>query len=166
MASGGPSWRPRAWLRVHGRSHGRHGHQARRSRNNGGATASPWRALVLSRVSEVEVVAHNGVPIARVRGEIDLSNAEEVLQSIEGAIDEGSPGLAVDLRELAYVDSAGVRLLFRAARAVAVTGGLFVAIVAPESPAQRVLDLAEAATLFPLEATEQAALQRLAAGVV
>ncbi len=113
----------------------------------------------MSGLSEVEVVARAGVPIARVRGEIDLSNADQVLHSLEDAADEAAPGLVVDLRELEYLDSAGVRLLFQAARSVADAGGRFVAVVAPESPARRVLELAEASSLFPLEESEEAALQ-------
>lgn len=115
----------------------------------------------MSGLSEVEVLARDGVPIARVRGEIDLSNADDVLRALEGAADESAPGLVVDLRELEYVDSAGVRLLFHAARAVTSAGGRFVAVVPQASPARRVLELAEAGTLFPLEESEDDALRRV-----
>jgi anti-anti-sigma factor len=113
----------------------------------------------VSDLSVVEVFARNGVPIVRVRGEIDLSNADGVLTLIDGARDEDAPGLVVDLRNLEYLDSAGVRLLFRASRSVQASGGRFVAVVPRESPVRRVLDLAEASTAFPLEETEEAALQ-------
>jgi len=115
----------------------------------------------LSDLSIVEVFARNGVPIVRVRGEIDLSNADSVLTSIDGAKDEHAPGLVVDLQALEYLDSAGVRLLFRASRSVADSGGRFVAVVPLDSPARRVLDLAEAASVFPLEESEEAALRRV-----
>lgn len=115
-------------------------------------------------LSEVEVVARDGVPVVRVRGEIDLSNADAVLRSIEAAVDERAPGLVVDLRELEFLDSAGVRLLFESARLVAAWGGRFVALVAPGSPALRVLELAEATSLFPLETTEADAIRAASAG--
>jgi anti-anti-sigma factor len=109
-------------------------------------------------LSEIEVTVRDGVPIARIRGEIDLSNVEEVLGSIEAAMQPGSPGLIVDLRELEYVDSAGVRLLFQAARTVTGTGGRFVVLTAPGSAALRVLELADAAALFPLAESEEDAV--------
>ena len=118
----------------------------------------------MSELSEVEVVARDGVPVVRVSGEIDLSNADAVLRSIEAAIDQQAPGLVVDLRELEFLDSAGVRLLFEAARLVTVVGGRFVALVGPGSPALRVLELAEATSLFPLETTEADAVRAASAG--
>lgn len=116
----------------------------------------------MSDLSFVEVSARNGVPIVRVRGEIDLSNADGVLTMIHGAHDEDAPGMVVDLQGLEYLDSAGVRLLFRASRSVGASGGRLVAVVPLDSPVRRVLDLAEASTVFPLEESEDAALQRVA----
>jgi anti-anti-sigma factor len=115
----------------------------------------------MSDLSSVEVFAKNGVPIVRVQGEIDLSNADGVLTKIRGAQDKGARGMVVDLQGLEYIDSAGVRLLFRASRAVGAAGGRFVAVVPRGSPIRRVLDLAEASTVFPLEESEEAALQRV-----
>jgi len=114
----------------------------------------------VSDLSVVEVFARGGVPIVRIRGEIDLSNADAVLASIEAARDEDAPGLIVDLQALDYLDSAGVRLLFRASRSVGASGR-FVAIVPPDGPARRVLDLADASTVFALEDSEDAALKRV-----
>jgi anti-anti-sigma factor len=115
----------------------------------------------VSDLSLVQVVARDGVPIVRVQGEIDLSNADTVLRTIEGAADDDAPGLVVDLHELEYLDSSGVRLLFRAARSVQEAGGRFVAIVPQDSPARRVLDLAEASAAFGLEESENDALRRV-----
>jgi anti-anti-sigma factor len=115
----------------------------------------------VSDLSVVEVFARNGVPVVRVRGEIDLSNADGVLTLIDGARDDDAPGLVVDLHGLEYLDSAGVRLLFRASRTVREAGGRFVAVVPRDSPVRRVLDLAEASSAFPLEESEEAALQRV-----
>jgi len=115
----------------------------------------------VSDLSFVEIFARGGVPIVRVRGEIDLSNADGVLTMIHGAQDQDAPGLVVDLRDLEYLDSAGVRLLFRASRSVGESGGRFVAVVPRDSPIRRVLDLAEASAVFALEESEEAALHRV-----
>jgi anti-anti-sigma factor len=56
------------------------------------------------------------VPIAEVRGEIDLSNADFLGASIADALTNQELGLAVDLTGVTYVDSAGIRMLFELAR--------------------------------------------------
>lgn len=117
----------------------------------------------MSELADIQVVPRDGLPVVRVRGEIDLSNADAVLRSIEAAIDEHAPGLVVDLRELEFLDSAGVRLLFESARVVAAAGGRFVTLVDPGSPALRVLELAEATSLFLVETTEADAVRAASA---
>ncbi len=115
----------------------------------------------MNDLAEVDVVSREGVTIVRIRGEIDLSNADDVFDAIETAADQAFPGLVVDLRELEYLDSAGVRLLFRAARLVASAGGRFAALVTPGSPILRVLELADTSAFFPLEESEHAAVRRV-----
>jgi anti-sigma B factor antagonist len=112
----------------------------------------------VSGLARVDATERDGVPIVRVRGEVDLSNADEVLRSIEGAVDGSARGLVVDLRGLEFFDSSGVRLLFQAARSAAGAGVRLVVLVARGSSTRRVLELAHASELFPLEDREESAL--------
>ena len=60
----------------------------------------------------VEVDAQQGTIHARVIGEIDLSTVAMVERRIDAALDESAATrLVVDLRELAFMDSTGLRLL-------------------------------------------------------
>jgi anti-anti-sigma factor len=110
----------------------------------------------VSGLARVDATERDGVPIVRVRGEVDLSNADEVLRSIQGAVDGSARGL--DLRGLEFFDSSGVRLLFQAARSAAGAGVRLVVLVARGSSTRRVLELAHASELFPLEDREESAL--------
>jgi anti-anti-sigma factor len=55
-------------------------------------------------------------PVVRLRGEIDLANVEELYRVAEGAVSNRDAGLVVDLSGVTFLDSTGLRLLFRLAR--------------------------------------------------
>jgi len=56
-----------------------------------------------------------GLPVARLSGEIDRSNAAELGERVATAIGDQGGGLVVDLTEVAFLDSTGVRMLFELA---------------------------------------------------
>lgn len=59
---------------------------------------------------DVQVNGHGAV--AAVRGEVDISNAAELTLRLEGAArSAGDGGLTVDLSDLRYMDSSGLRSL-------------------------------------------------------
>jgi anti-anti-sigma factor len=66
----------------------------------------------------VRVHAHvdRSVPVCAVRGEIDSSNVESVLDQVLATTSPEHPGLVLDLTSTDYLDSAGVRILFELAR--------------------------------------------------
>jgi anti-anti-sigma factor len=55
-------------------------------------------------------------PVVRLRGEIDLANVEELHRVAEDAVSNRDAGLVVDLSGVTFLDSTGLRLLFRLAR--------------------------------------------------
>ena len=59
----------------------------------------------------VEPVDHTAICIA-VSGEIDLSNVAAVERQIFDAVTNQLTAVSVDLGELTYLDSAGLRVLF------------------------------------------------------
>jgi len=52
------------------------------------------------------------VLVAHIEGEIDMSNADELGTALSGQVPPDTRALVVDLRDVGYVDSAGVRLIF------------------------------------------------------
>jgi anti-anti-sigma factor len=118
----------------------------------------------VSELGVVDVDARDGVLITRIRGEIDLSNVDSIGARIRGALDPDAPGLIVDLTQLDYLDSAGVRLLFQVADAVEESGGVMRAVVPPTAAIRRVLELADLEQRVPVDETEDAARVRVLAG--
>ena len=76
--------------------------------------------------------------VARLDGEIDLANAAAIEAEILGALGD-APALVVDLGQVTYFDSSGMRMLDGLARACE-SAGLPLRVVAPDgSPARTIL---------------------------
>ena len=80
------------------------------------------------------------VPVARVTGEIDLANAPRVREEVL-AMAVGVKGLVVDLTEVPYLDSAGVRVLFQLARDLRQRDQALLVAIPVGSPLRRVLKI-------------------------
>jgi anti-sigma B factor antagonist len=73
-------------------------------------------------------------------GEIDLTNAESLRDTLLSALDDGALGLVADLTATSFLDSAGVSALVKTSRRAGATGATV--RIAVTSPAVvRVLDL-------------------------
>lgn len=100
----------------------------------------------------VTVSTHDGVPVAQVRGELDLSNVGQVRTAIVSAVTNTTRALIVDLSELTYMDSRGVHLLFEIAERMVQTQQELIVVVPPPSPIRRLLaitHLDQAAQIAP-----------------
>jgi anti-anti-sigma factor len=85
----------------------------------------------------------NGTAVSvSVSGEIDIDNAAGVEEQILHAISNEATTVRVDLTNVEYMDSSGLRILFTlAARLSVLQIGLDV-VTSADSPAHRVLELA------------------------
>jgi anti-anti-sigma factor len=66
----------------------------------------------MSLLADIVLAEHDGVPVASIRGEVDVSNADELGNQLHALVPNSAPGLVLDLAETTYFDSSGVRLLF------------------------------------------------------
>jgi anti-sigma B factor antagonist len=80
------------------------------------------------------------VPVARVTGDIDLANAPRARDDLL-AIAADAPGLVLDLTAVAYLDSAGVKILFQLARDLRRRDQTLVVTVPTGSPLRRLLKI-------------------------
>jgi anti-sigma B factor antagonist len=83
------------------------------------------------------------VPVVRVRGELDLSTAARLCRAIQAAAVGASlrRRITIDLTELEFCDSTGLRALMHAVREIEVLGGRASVIVTPGSALDRLLDM-------------------------
>lgn len=86
-------------------------------------------------------------PVARLTGAIDLSNVDDVGRRLEEAVSNRAHGLIVDLSGVTYLDSTGLRLIFRLARQLGDRQQGLRLVVPEESRIRRVLQLAGVASV-------------------
>jgi anti-anti-sigma factor len=96
--------------------------------------------VVVGREPEIVRVA--------LTGEIDTSNAEGVRSELEDALSE--PALVIDLSQLEYLDSAGIRALFAVSESASARGCRCSIVVREASPVRRILDVAGIEAAFEL----------------
>jgi anti-anti-sigma factor len=105
----------------------------------------------------VSVAQHDGVCIARLSGEIDLSNRDPVAHRLRQAVDEGLH-LVVDLETLRYLDSSGIRMLFELQDLLAERGRSLCLVANPDLVVWRVLTLTGLTAAVPHRPTVQDAV--------
>jgi anti-anti-sigma factor len=90
----------------------------------------------------VTIAGDDGVVVASLSGEIDLSNAAEITDALLGGVPNEALGLVIDLSEVSYLDSAGVRMLAELDHRLGWRAQVL-RVVAPEaSRSRRVLEIA------------------------
>jgi anti-anti-sigma factor len=99
----------------------------------------------------VEGDAH--VLTARITGEIDLSNAPDLEESILEAVPNTALGMVVDLTGVGYLDSAGVRMLVHLVERFRWRQQVFRAAAPDGSRVRGVLSMAGVDGVVPVDAT-------------
>jgi anti-anti-sigma factor len=83
------------------------------------------------------------VVVARLSGEIDLSNAADVGEQLASAVPNSALGLVIDLTATAYLDSSGVHLVFDLAERLRRRQQQLRVVVPQGAPIRRVLRIVE-----------------------
>ncbi|MFZ1995301.1 MAG: STAS domain-containing protein [Solirubrobacteraceae bacterium] len=91
-------------------------------------------------LGHVEIQDHDGVPVAAITGEVDVSNVDDITRQLM-ALPNFSPGLVVDLRLVAYMDSTGISLLHDLAARLRERSQQLIIVCPPGAPPRRVLEL-------------------------
>ena len=90
---------------------------------------------------ETHVERDGGTTTVRVIGEVDLVNAHELAAAIRGAAEAGGT-LVVDLREVPFMDSTGLRSIIETRERFAAEGRPPLRVLVDENgPVARLLDL-------------------------
>jgi anti-anti-sigma factor len=82
-------------------------------------------------------------------GEVDATNSEELYNILESVVLQRPRLLIVDLSDLSFMDSTGLRMLLRATRELDQQGGVL-SLAAPQTSVARVLQLTRADQLIPV----------------
>jgi anti-sigma B factor antagonist len=110
-------------------------------------SASSPGALTVSSVVE------NGVASIFLRGELDLASAPQVEECLASVLERAPTRIVVDLGQLAFIDSTGLRLLLQADGRAKEHG--YELVLRPADPSvQRVFEVAGALDALRFEPSE------------
>jgi anti-anti-sigma factor len=110
-------------------------------------------------LGDVQISLEADVVIARLTGEIDLSNADGIEQAIVVATPNQAKVILLDLTEVDYIDSAGIHLIYRLRQKLQSRGQAFTLILDAESPAGDALRLAGVIDHLEIRDSVDAALE-------
>jgi anti-anti-sigma factor len=100
--------------------------------------------------ARVEASAEDGSIRIALSGEIDLANAAAVEDEIREAVSSQPAKVSVDLTDLTYLDSAGIRILFALASRLQALRIVLELIVPLDSPTRRLIELSGFESLVAL----------------
>lgn len=98
----------------------------------------------------LEVIEVSGSTRLVLRGELDAASAPAANRALLELLDSGSSRVIIDLRELDFMDSVGVKFLIDG-RDAASQRGVAIALAYEEGVVKRVLTVSGVATLFEAE---------------
>ena len=107
----------------------------------------------MTPLAEVRSEWHGEVPAAAVHGEIDASNVAEVGVALRGLVSNHSAVLVVDLSPTAYLDSAGINLMFSLGDELRSRQLTLRLVIAPGSPIERMVNITGLDRVYPIYAT-------------
>lgn len=95
-----------------------------------------------------------------VSGELDMATAPELREHLAAALDSGVKRIVVDLRDVTFMDSIGLAAVLHA-RSRLLAGGRLALVVAPDSYAQLMLEIAGMPRALAIFAHRDAAVEHV-----
>ena len=115
----------------------------------------------MSQLAHLAFEEQGRVVVARVAGEVDLSNAGDLQQTMLDAVSNTAEGMVVDLSVVSYLDSSGIRMLGEIGERLRWREQRFAVVAPPGSRVRGVLAIAGAESVVPFEDSLDAALERV-----
>lgn len=116
----------------------------------------PESTLEAGELATVTVVERDGVTVASISGEVDISNVEVVAEILD-RLPNQAVGLVIDLSVTSYLDSAAISLLHSLATRLGQRGQRMAIVCGERSLPHRVLTLTDVHSRTPvLDHVEQA----------
>src|SRR6185437_10394280 len=112
-------------------------------------------------LADVQITLSQYALIARLSGEIDMSNAEEMGATVIGATPNEVSGVVLDLSGVEYLDSAGIYVIFGMRASLQARGQTMILVIPPESAVHDALRLSGAERPGKIAETVDAALSTI-----
>jgi anti-sigma B factor antagonist len=109
-------------------------------------------------LADVQFSDRERVVVARLTGEIDLSNAQLIENAIARATSNQALGLILDVSALDYLDSSGIHLIYKLREKLWARGQSLRIVIPAQSPANDALRLAGVAENIDTDTTLDGAM--------
>jgi anti-sigma B factor antagonist len=96
--------------------------------------------------AEIVLDRRDGSVVARLSGEVDMSNAQYVRDQLLASVPNEAVTLVLDISGTRYLDSAAIEVLFDVSRRLARRRQELRLVMPPDSPLRRVIELTEVHT--------------------
>ncbi len=105
----------------------------------------------MSKKLSIAIEPQNGVSIIQFDGIIDASNIDEVRRYLDSFMEQAPPQLALDCRDLRYINSTAFGMLFKYHRSCEAKGGCFLVFGVQKKimNIMRILGLDHVLNLYP-----------------
>ena len=111
-----------------------------------------------------EISEQDGVTVARLHGDIDLVGVPVIMGLLRERSRDSAVGLAVDLSEVRYLDSAAMHMLFQVAQELSVARKGMAVALPPDSPITTLLRITSFHEVAKTHASLDEAVGSLKAG--
>jgi anti-anti-sigma factor len=92
-------------------------------------------------LADVRITLAPGALVAHLTGEIDMSNARELVGAMTGAIPPDAKGVVLDLSAVEYIDSAGIFMIHELRMNLQARGHLLILVIPAHAPVRDALRL-------------------------
>jgi anti-anti-sigma factor len=113
----------------------------------------------MSELAKLSLESEGDVELARVAGEVDASNVDELSRKLLGGVSNQASALVIDLTETSYIDSSGISLIFDAAARLRNRRQELRLVVPPQSFVGEVLAAVSMEESVPIDADLPGALK-------
>ena len=112
----------------------------------------------MSSPAEIVLDRRDGSIVARLNGEVDMSNAAYVRDQLLASMPNDALALVLDITACRYLDSAAIEVLFEVSRRLGRRRQELRLVMPPDSPLRRVIELTEVHTAAPVYGSLEAAI--------
>jgi anti-sigma B factor antagonist len=112
----------------------------------------------VSSPAEIVLDRRDGSIVARLNGEVDMSNAVYVRDQLLASIPNDALALVLDITACRYLDSAAIEVLFEVSRRLGRRRQELRLVMPADSPLRRVIELTEVHTAAPVYQSLEEAL--------
>jgi anti-sigma B factor antagonist len=112
-------------------------------------------------LADLDFRAVGQVTVARIAGEIDMSNAVDLRSAVGRELSNQALGLVLDLSDVVYLDSAAIQLLYDLRERLRARGQQIVLVLGDDAPIAETLRIVDIPRAVPVVDTVDAALRRL-----